>query len=103
MWHLGWNNVTDDQRAAIEHSVAKRRKVINQRERANKAGEIGGRDHLKKASLLDDAAGKLTESSHDRAKESRRAAAKEAGREPMDRDTLYRPVTRIENSFTVTV
>jgi aminodeoxyfutalosine synthase len=28
---------------------------------------------------------------------------KEAGREPIERDTLYRPVTRTETSFTVTV
>ena len=28
---------------------------------------------------------------------------KEAGREPVERDTLYRPVTRTENSFTVSV
>ena len=27
----------------------------------------------------------------------------EAGREPVERDTLYRPVTRTENSFTVSV
>ena len=28
---------------------------------------------------------------------------REAGREPVERDTLYRPVTRVENSFTVAV
>jgi aminodeoxyfutalosine synthase len=28
---------------------------------------------------------------------------KEAGREPVERDTMYRPVTRTETSFTVTV
>jgi aminodeoxyfutalosine synthase len=28
---------------------------------------------------------------------------KEAGREPIERDTLYRPVTRTETSFTVVV
>src|SRR5262249_145373 len=28
---------------------------------------------------------------------------REAGREPVERDTLYRPVTRMENSFTVAV
>jgi aminodeoxyfutalosine synthase len=27
----------------------------------------------------------------------------EAGREPIERDTLYRPVTRTETSFTVSV
>ena len=28
---------------------------------------------------------------------------REAGREPMERDTLYRPVTRTETAFTVLV
>jgi aminodeoxyfutalosine synthase len=28
---------------------------------------------------------------------------REAGREPMERDTLYRPVERAENAFTVLV
>ena len=28
---------------------------------------------------------------------------REAGREPLERDTLYRPVTRTESAFTVLV
>jgi aminodeoxyfutalosine synthase len=29
--------------------------------------------------------------------------SREAGREPVERDTLYRPVERLENAFTVLV